>query len=160
MAIRLRPGTYAMLDFGGDRKPNFLRGMLSSFEVVSEGGVKTSPPPSDGEIVMTEFSIDLPEGFTGRGTYAVHNDGALFHELNLGTFPEGIDVAAEIEKAAKTGRSKGKEVTGLWVMAPGTTIYFDLDLPAGNYVALCLLPDPPEQGPHALKRMWSKFTVR
>jgi hypothetical protein len=39
----------------------------------------------------------------------VQNDGALHHELNLGTFPEGIDVEAEIEKAAKTGRSKGKK---------------------------------------------------
>jgi hypothetical protein len=80
--------------------------------------------------------------------------------LNLGTFPEGIDVATEIEKAAKTGRSKGTEVTGLWVMAPETGIYFDLDLTASNYVALCLLPDPPEQGPHALKGMWTEFTVR
>lgn len=69
-------------------------------------------------------------------------------------------MATEIEKAAKTGRSKGTEVTDLWVMAPETGIYFDLDLTASNYVALCLLPDPPEQGPHALKGMWTEFTVR
>lgn len=158
MTIRLEPGSYGMLDFGGDKGPNFLEGMLTSFQVAAEDA-GNSPPASDGEIVMTEFSVDLPEGFAGRGTYLVRNDGALFHELNLGEVPQDVDLVAEVKKTAKTGRGKLDEVTGLFGMAPGTNVYFDLDFSPGRYVALCLLPDPPEQGPHALRGMWTEFAV-
>jgi hypothetical protein len=158
LTIRLDPGSYGMLDSGGDPKPNFVRGMYEAFEVSDELGPDT-PPLSDGAIVMTEFKIELPEGFTANGTYEVRNDGGLYHELNLGRYPKGVDVEAEIKKAAKTGRSKGQEVTGVWVMAPGTSLYYNLDLPAANYVAACMLPEPPKLGPHALRGMWSKFTV-
>jgi hypothetical protein len=55
------------------------------------------------------------------------------------------------------GRGGPKEVTGVWAMAPGTSLYHDLDLPSGNYVPLCLLSAPAKLGPHALRGMWGTF---
>ena len=60
-------------------------------------------PESDGEIVMREFAIDVPEGFTGHGTYLVRNDGGLYHELNLARFDPGIDPVEVIRVHAETG---------------------------------------------------------
>ena len=85
VTVRLAAGSYGMFDFGeSEAGPNMHRGMAATLEVASGDGAAGVEPSSDGEIVMREFAIDVPEGFTGQGTYLVRNAGDLHHELNIG----------------------------------------------------------------------------
>jgi hypothetical protein len=159
VTLRLEAGSYGMVDFGGTEEgPNFLRGMTANFEVAQGDGIAGVEPTSDGEIVMSEFAIDLPDGFTGQGTYLVRNTGGLIHELNIGRFPPGIDVLKEIKRHAETGRGRGTEVTGLAMIGPGRDAYLELNLPQGSYAFACFFSGGSE-GTHALKGMYTPFTV-
>jgi hypothetical protein len=158
---RLDAGSYAIIDFGEtEAGPNFLRGMTASFDVAGGDGTAGVRPESDGEIVMREFAIDVPDGFTGHGTYLVRNDGGLFHELNIGRFDRGIDPVEVIRVHAETGRGEGaEEVPGMWVLAPGEEAYLELDLAPGPHAFVRFLSDPEDQPSHALRGMYALFTV-
>jgi hypothetical protein len=159
LTIRLDAGSYGMVDFGGtDEGPNFLRGMTATFEVTEGDGIAGIKPASDGEIVMREFAIDLPEGFTGQGTYLVRNTGALIHELNIGRVPPGIDPIEELKRHAETGHGRVTEVPGLAMIGPGREAYLELDLSAGSYAFACFFSGGPE-GTHALKGMYTSLSV-
>ena len=159
MTIRLDPGSYGMVDFGGTEEgPNFLRGMTATFDVAKGDGIAGVQPASDGEIVMREFAIDLPEGFTGQGTYLVRNAGALIHELNIGRVPAGVDPLEELERHAETGHGRLTEVPGLAMIGPGREAYLELDLSSGSYAFACFFSGGPE-GTHALKGMYTSLTV-
>lgn len=161
MTARLDAGRYAIIDGGESAAgPNFARGMTASFDVARSDRPAGVRPEPDGEIVMREFAIDLPERFSGYGTYLVRNAGGLYHEMTIGRFSPGTDVVEEIRRHAKTGRGKGTEVPGMWVLAPGTQAYLDLDLTPGRYAVVCFLSDPENQPAHALQGMYDLFTVR
>jgi hypothetical protein len=147
-----------MIDIGeSEEGPNFARGLTATFEVTDGDGDAGVRPASDGEIVMTEFAIDIPEGFTGQGTYLVRNTGGLIHELNIGKFPAGLDPLEELKRHAQTGHGRGEEVTGLAMIGPGREAYLELDLTKGSYAFACLFSGP--EGVHALKGMYTPFTV-
>jgi hypothetical protein len=159
LTLRLEAGSYGIVDFGeSEQGPNFARGMTANFEIAPSDEVAGAPPASDGEIVLTEFAIDLPEGFTGRGTYLVRNTGGLIHELNIGRVPPGVDVVEEIKRHAETGRGRVTEVPGLAMIGPGKEAYLELNLTQGPYVFACFFSGEPE-GTHALKGMYTSFTV-
>jgi hypothetical protein len=110
---------------------------------------------------MREFAIDVPDGFSGQGTYLVRNDGGLFHELNIGRFDAGTDPVEVIRQHAETGHGVGAtEETGMWVLAPDAEAYLQLDLEPGNYAFVCFLSDPEDQPSHALHGMYTLFTVQ
>jgi hypothetical protein len=159
VTLRLEAGSYGMVDFGGSQEgPNFLRGMTATFEVAPGDGVAGAAPVSDGEIVMREFAIDLPEGFAGQGTYLVRNTGGLIHELNIGRVPAGIDPIEELKRHAETGRGRVTEVPGLAMIGPGREAYLELNLSGGFYAFTCFFSGGPE-GTHALKGMYTPVTV-
>ena len=157
MTVRLDAGSYGMIDFGGTHEggPNFLRGMTASFEVGVGGGTAGIQPDSDGEIVLREFAIDLPDDFTGRGTYLVRNGGALLHELDIGRLPAGADAGEEVRRQAETGQGSIAELPGLATLSPGAQAYFELDLSSRSYVFVCFIELPPDEEPHALKGMFT-----
>ena len=160
VTVRLVAGAYGMFDLGeSEDGPNMLRGMTASFEVASGDGAAGLRPSSDGEIEMSEFAIDVPEGFTGRGTYLVRNAGGLYHELNIGRVGAGDDVVEEVRRDAETGESRITEVPGMWILGPGETAYLTLDLDNGSYVFSCNLADPEDQPAHTLHGMYTPFTV-
>jgi hypothetical protein len=160
VTVRLAPGSYGMFDFGESAAgPNMERGMAASFEVAAGDGVAGVEPSPDGEIVMREFEIEVPDGFTGRGTYLVRNAGSLHHELNVGRVAVGADVTEEVRRDAETGESGITEVPGVWVLGPGDAAYLELDLDAGSYVLTCNLADPEDQPVHAVHGMYAPFTV-
>lgn len=162
MTVRLRPGRYAIADFGEmeGQGPNFARGMTATFEV--DAGEKTAGrrPTTEGEIVMREYAIDLPAGFDGRGTYRVRNAGSTLHELGIGRLDPGADALAEIRRHAETGHGRMTEVTGVGLAGPGTDVYVDLALPAGSYAFVCFFGEPPDEKPHALKGMYRHIVLR
>ena len=159
VTVRLAPGSYAMADFGGDDVPNFLRGMTAEFDVADGDGEAGVRPSSDGEIVMSEFAVAVPDGFTGNGTYLVQNAGGLLHELTISRFPAGVDVDEEIRIHDETGEGAGTEVPGLWLLGPGEEAYLELDLEPGSYAFACFIADPIDQPSHVSKGMYTPFTI-
>jgi hypothetical protein len=161
LTVRLEAGSYGMFDFGGTHQggPNFLRGMTDSFDVASGDGTAGIPPDADGEIVMREFAIDLPPGFSGHGTYRVRNEGALLHELDIARLPLEADAMDEIERQVATGLSSLVETPGLAIIAPGSEAYLELDLAAGRYAFVCFAEVSPDGEPHALKGMYALTAV-
>ena len=147
MTVLLDPGSYAMMDFGGDDGPNFLRGMTASFDVVEGDGQAGVRPKSDGEIVMSEFAVAVPDGFTGNGTYRVRNAGGLLHELNDRPFPSRGRPGDEEIRSSRRDRREGAcmEVPGLWLLGPGEEAYLELDLEPGSYAFACFIADPMDQ---------------
>jgi hypothetical protein len=159
ITLELEAGSYGMVDFGGTEEgPNFARRMTATFEVTQGDGTAGIRPASDGEIVMREFAIELPDGFTGQGTYLVRNTGGLIHELNIGRVPPGIDPIEELKRHAETGRGRMTEVPGLAMIGPGREAYLELNLTQGPYVFACFFSGGPE-GVHALQGMYAPVTV-
>lgn len=158
--VRLDAGSYGMFDFGETHEgPNFLRGMTASFQVEPDDGTAGVEPASDGEIVRRDFAIDLPEGFTGRGTYLVRNTGAVLHELNIGRLAPGADAEEELRRHAETGRGRIHEVPGVAMIGPGRDAYVELDLADASYAFACFVGTPPDEEPHVLKGMYAPVTV-
>lgn len=160
LTLRLDAGSYAMFDFGGGPEgPNFMNGMTAAFDVARAEEPVGSAPATDGEIVLTEYTVEMPVGFSGNGTYLVRNDGAALHELNIGALPPGADAAAEVEKHAEAGRGALEELPGVAIAAPGAEVYVELDLDPGSYVFACFLTVGRDDPVHALEGMWSEVTI-
>lgn len=159
VTLRLRPGTYAMFDFGGGPEgPNFMKGMTASFEVAAAEEPVGSPPQADGEIVLTEYAVEMSEPAAGPGTYLVRNAGRLLHELNIAEAAPGTDVAEEVRRHAESGRGDFEPLVGVSHLAAGAQVYVELDLEAGPHLFACFL-QLPGGPPHAAEGMWTEVTV-
>jgi hypothetical protein len=70
------------------------------------------------------------------------------------------EILSESEEATPTsgsGEADFRDAGGIFLQSPGTTIWPLLDLPAGRYVALCVVPDPKNGMPHAAEGMVAIF---
>ncbi len=92
-----------------------------------------------------------------------------FHEMALMRIKDGsgvtsTELAAALEKDAAAAEQKygdSVEPVGSTQAPPGVTGYTTVDLPAGDYVAVCFIPvgDKPDGVPHAQKGMVTAFKV-
>lgn len=94
----------------------------------------------------------------------VENHEATLLKLNPGAPITAKDLAAAIKADPEGAESKyGQDVTpsGGVVAAPGQTVYTTSDLVAGDYVAICMIPQGGKDGgtPHAKLGMVTAFTV-
>ncbi|MDR7465545.1 MAG: hypothetical protein QN209_12780 [Armatimonadota bacterium] len=82
VSVNLTPGTYVLACFvpSHDGTPHLAKGMLSFFRVTGPAA-RPGSLRSAGDIVLNDFSIALPQGFTGRGIYRVLNRGAQPREV-------------------------------------------------------------------------------
>jgi hypothetical protein len=164
MAERLRPGSYALLDFAQNGpKPNYARGLYKRFDVAaSQDGAE--PPAAVGEIDMHDFGFDfrLPSGFSGRGFVKITNAGERAHEISLVRI-EPRHTQHEVLKLILAGATKPPEwasiVELLSVLDPAKTAYVRFDLSPGRYVALCLMNEPGSRRLHAQRGMIGAFDV-
>lgn len=158
----LQPGSYAVLCFiplpdGGS---HLHEGMAAALTVVPGDAAPT--PDAVGEIALDDFAFGLPEaGLATPGAYRVRNDGAQDHEMVVMRIEEGktmADVAAFLQ-AGFAGTPPVTFAGGAGGVEPGADSYIDLDLPAGEYVAMCFITDPETGQPHAVQGMVSTFTI-
>jgi hypothetical protein len=159
LTIDLEPGTYGLVDFGGERKPNFLKGFVTSFVVDDTERHPASAPEAVATIALEDFAIDSPEVLT-PGTILVQNVGATVHELNFMRFDEGKgidDFDAYVESQGR-GRPPGEEVTGIATTEPGVSLYVDLPFEPGDYIAACFTADK-HNPPHVALGMYGGFSV-
>jgi uncharacterized cupredoxin-like copper-binding protein len=193
VVIRLDPGTYyfyCMVPGEQDQKPHAEHGMVRKLVVTPPAGgsagtvAAAEPPVRDvaGTIAMKDYGFLLPEPFTGRGWYAVTNDGPQAHELTLIGLPPGsdakkvkqhfVDVAGgplstPTVSTPPPGPKPYVDAGGLSAIGTSTVSYVWLDLAKGDYVAMCYVPDVPAPGrtgtpdlkAHFVHDMWQPFTI-
>jgi hypothetical protein len=119
-----------------------------------------SPPAAEPPVVTfvaTDFAFEGPDtiapGFT---TIRMENRGPQEHHLILARLDEGKTIDSLMAFFQATPNAEPPFVT--WrgaansVLAGGTS-GGTVDLPAGQYVLLCFIPDPADGAPHLVKGM-------
>jgi uncharacterized cupredoxin-like copper-binding protein len=157
----LTAGMYVMLCFipGADGVPHVAKGMLHPFQV-SGSAPAAAEQPSDGEVILGDFTVLMPEMKSGTNTLTVTNAGRHAHEVVFARLTNGATFADAEPFLQGQGPEPSLEAVGGTVgMAPGQRAWVTVDLPPGDYLALCFIPDTASGAPHAFLGMWATFTV-
>ena len=158
----LSAGDYFLICFlpSGDGQNHLMKGMVGSLHVTDTSEPATTAPADATEtIVLSDFHVEIPAGFTGKGAVVVRNDGHANHELILVRLKDGKTLAdAAAHKAGDPTPPPFTYAGGIGIIAAGTTVTTDLDLQPGNYIATCFVSGDTGQ-PHANMGMVATFTV-
>jgi hypothetical protein len=160
--VELAPGNYALICFVDtpDKVPHFAKGMVHAFTVTPSAAHAMAPTATVNlELVDYAFNFDKPLT-AGRHTIKVTNPAPQDHEIQIVQLASG-KTPADLQKWVETmqGPPPGKAIGGIASMKPGATNYFDVELTAGEYVALCFVPDHKDGKPHHVHGMVKPFTV-
>jgi hypothetical protein len=176
--MNLEEGNYAILCVipGPDGMPHYLMGMASPFEVTAAATPAASAPKADLKVELMEMMFhNMPaEVPAGHVTWEVQNTGYTTHEMLVTRLSDGVtaDMVLEMLTAPPSTATPAADpastpngappfliVGGVAPMNPGYTTFSLLDLEAGDYVAICMIPDPETGAPHAAMGMTMPFTV-
>jgi uncharacterized cupredoxin-like copper-binding protein len=164
VTVNLIPGRYLLLCLvpSPDGVPHLAKGMITPLEVMDKGAQAQVPEPqADGVVNLLDFSFTLPVDIkAGSHVWKVTNAGKQPHELALIKLAQGKtmqDVIAFMQ--APSGPPPFEDAGGLQGIDPGESAWVKLDLQAGNYVALCHIPDPASGKAHEELGMVLPFSV-
>ncbi len=126
--------------------------------------VPVAPPaPQQVTITATDFNFEAPDTIApGMTMFTMVNSGAQEHHAILARVGDGKTIAdVEAEMAKQTGE------TPEWLtfygaasgVHPGNSTGSMVDLPVGNYVLICFIPDPADGAPHMMKGMLRPMVV-
>jgi uncharacterized cupredoxin-like copper-binding protein len=111
----------------------------------------------------SEFAFAAPKSIVaGQTTFRLVNDGKELHHVTILKLEQGKtmqDLQAALKDPSAAPPAWLVAVGGPNAAAPGATIEATLDLAAGKYVLLCMIPSPGEQMPHAAKGMMLPISV-
>ena len=133
-----------------------------------DGEEQLSPAIPSGvtavDVQLAEFAFvyDRAEAAGGDVAFRLENIGEQEHEFFIAKVPEGPPVP-EILELLGAGTEVGELIGGIQV-EPGKqrNLVFSETLSPGRYAVVCFLSDvnDPDGTPHALKGMFSDFTVQ
>lgn len=177
----LEPGQYLVVCAipGPDGMPHYAMGMYAPLEVTAALS-SAAAPKADATVKLVDFGFGMMPMETAAGSHIweVANAGSQLHELAILQLAPGITfeqiqamLAAETgaatpatstatAPAAEAGPPPVVGVAGVSPISPGQTNWQVLDLTAGNYVALCFVPDTKTGAPHVALGMIMPFTVK
>lgn len=162
--------------------PHFALGMQAVLEV-TEGPGDDTPPEADATVNLVEMAFDgLPTDATdGTHIWEVTDAGTQLHEIVILQLAEGvtIDQAMQIFSEPPSASPVASPIVdqtvatpavgpsgppfeaigGTAPMSPGKTNYAVLDLAAGEYIAICFVPDQETGVPHFAMGMIMGFSV-
>jgi len=160
--LDLAAGSYLVLDHGTTPDaPPVIAGTIS---VTSRVGPSVADPTFNVKVVGTDFAYDLPKTVkAGAQLWQFVNAGQEAHELILVKLHDGktaADVQAFLDQPNPDFSSApGDPAGGNSPISAGIREFFPVNLPAGNYVALCGVPDPATGKSHFDLGMIMAFTV-
>lgn len=172
--LDLTPGQYVVFCLipEADGTTHYMRGMHAPLEVTES--VERPAPVADGLVEMVDFGFgDMPMQTTpGTHIWEVTNVGEQLHQFLVHRQADGVTfadveaiLAAEAtpatpaDAAASEGPPPFVMVGGAAPMSPGAVNYSILELEAGDYFAICFIPDPASGAPHFAIGMLMPFTV-
>lgn len=136
----LPAGTYLLACFftTADGTPHAAQGMIGTLDV--SGDTFTASPETAGTITLRDDGADLPDTFSGRGTYLVTNAGTTPHSISFARLDAATTLEAYYQHvgAAENGGGTidgggGALVGGVDGLLPGQSAYLTLDLSPGHY---------------------------
>ncbi len=160
----LEPGNYAVACFidTPDKVPHFAKGMLRSLVVTAAPATPVvATPIADVEVSMSDYAWDVtPALSAGKHVIKLQNTAAQSHEMFIVQLAPG-KTAADMMKWSESykGPPPGKPMGGISGMASGGVAYLSVDLPAGDYLLMCFLPDAKDGKPHLAHGMLKSLTV-
>jgi plastocyanin len=162
----LAPGHYAFLCFlpAPDGVPHVAKGMVAPLEVTGSA-VEAPLPSGDAELALQDFAfVGASSLAAGQHSVTVTNKGPQAHEatlvkLNAGTTAEDV-VKYFTATEPPSGPPPWTSAGGIAGIAPETTAVVELDVEAGDYAFICLIPDPGSGKPHAALGMVGALTVK
>jgi len=109
----------------------------------------------------------LPDSLTaGESAIMLTNEGDQLHEIAIARINDGVTMSAEEILALPMEQALGSvQLVGIVFAAPGETDSSFIDAAAGDYVAVCFIPDgttmegPGDGPPHFVLGMLQEFTV-
>lgn len=114
-------------------------------------------------ITATEFNFAAPDTIApGMTVFTLVNSGAQEHHAILARIDDGKTMA-DVEAEVSTEGGETPEWLTFYGAAssigPGKSTGAAVNLPAGNYVLLCFVPDTADGAPHLMKGMARPITV-
>lgn len=159
--VELQPGTHALVCFapGESGAPHLLESDHHSHSFVVRPRPQNAPrppaPERDVTLTMNDYSFELSQPLEpGRQMIHVENPGVDPHHallLKVGADETRDDVDAWLENGMK-GEPPATYVGGMDVLSHGEEGWFEVDLPPGSYVLVCLVAGRDEV-PHTAKGM-------
>lgn len=159
MIYELEPGTYIAINLDNEAP------VIGSFEVSGEAAGGPAPD-ADLSVDLVDFAFAIPEEVAGGSqTWRINNVGGQWHEVVILRQNEDLTVDEIMELIAQDEPPEGEnppveEFLFFGPISAGEQAWITVDLPAGDYVAVCFLPDLAGDGtPHAMKGMVRQFSV-
>jgi hypothetical protein len=180
--IDLPAGQYVVICAipNSDGVPHYALGMLAHLEV-TEGAAAGTAPTADMTVHLKDFAFhEMPMDIAaGTGTWEVINEGPQLHEIVLNKLAEGVsfDMVMEMLSAPPASPEASPDAAqasppmemdmappwetldGVAPMGAGETNWLMVDLEAGDYFAICFIPDIETGAPHFALGMVMPFTV-
>ena len=105
------------------------------------------PPSATQEVGMVDFAYVGPDRWpAGSHVLRVENRGRQEHQLRLARLLPRSSVQDWLE--SEDPNDHATPVAGVARLGPGAVAYLPVELPAGTYLAYCLIPDPTSGSPH------------
>jgi hypothetical protein len=162
--VTLSPGNYVAMCFvntnGGI--PHFVKGMVRAFKVVPSKNKAKEPSP-DTHIELFDYNFKFSKPVTaGRHTFHVMNSGPQVHEIELFQLAPGKTLAELVTwlSGPMSGPPPGKPMGGIVNMPPGGHALFRQTMVAGEWAAICFIPDAKDGKPHFMHGMELQFSVK
>lgn len=159
MIVDLERGTYvvaAVPKAGGEVS-------YSTFQVLGGGGEAAEGPQVARTVDFSDFAFDFPtEVDSGITLWKVSNTGTQPHVADLYRLLPGRTAEDLIAYLSGDGgaRAPYDETANIAMVAAGQTVYVPVDLKAGNWVAVCFVPDMDDPRlTHVMEGMVSEFRV-
>ncbi len=181
VVINFKAGNYVLVCVipDADGVPHLAKGMALPITVTAGPNPKVAPPTADVSVELADFKfINLPATVkAGKQTWAVKNDGEQLHELGIVSIAEGFTfeqfigiisappatpmpgMDATPAAAEASGPPPFLSMAGFAPMSAGYSGWTMIDFKAGNYGAVCFVPDPKTGKPHFALGMAMAFTV-
>lgn len=165
VTLDLPEGEYALLCFipSADGVPHLAKGMVRPLSVKGAPSAAAAAPEADVTVNLEDFHFSMPsEVQAGKQVWKIVNTGQQPHEITLIRLADGKTIEDGFAWFAKPeGPPPFQMFGGMQAMNTGVAAaYVNLDLPAGNYVATCDIPDPASGKPHSELGMLMPFTVK
>lgn len=109
------------------------------------GTGEVATPVAEFTAELGDFSFTMPDEIpAGAHRWEIRNRGQQWHELSILKLSEGAtidDILAMLVAGEEAEGTLYEEVAFFGDISPGLTSWATLDLPAGEYTVVCLLPD-------------------
>lgn len=165
--VRLKQGVYAATDWtnGADSVPHVAKGVFTGFEVSA-----AEVPPVAWNSELVEIGLE-DFAFTGlKDLKAGRNDFHFVNKSDTQDHEVGFVLLAEGETALEKfgnwvyqyfgGTETYEPVDQFEWIGPGQDVGYSVDLDAGRYAIVCLLPDSHPGTPHSNLGMLGEITVK